>query len=94
MRVKPAPPVEGAALKTDIPTLILSGELDAYVPTTWARAMLPNMSRSYLIEMRAHGHGPGYSGCGQEIANSFFNDPTRAPRADCAHRARGIDFTR
>ena len=63
-------------MKSDIPTLILSGEIDAYVPTPWARAMLANMPRAFVLEVKGAGHGPGFSDCGQKVAFEFFNDPT------------------
>ena len=94
MRIKPGPASDGAAVKSDIPTLILSGEIDAYVPTPWARSMLANMPRAFVLEVKGAGHGPGFSDCGQKVAFEFFNDPTRVPATDCLAKGRGVQFTR
>jgi pimeloyl-ACP methyl ester carboxylesterase len=94
MKIKPVPEIEGVAVKSDIPTLILSGEIDPYVPTPWARAMLGNMSRAYLVEFRGASHGPGYSKCGQDLINAFYNEPARVPTSDCTAKAQGVVFRR
>jgi fermentation-respiration switch protein FrsA (DUF1100 family) len=94
MKIKPVPPVEGKAVISDIPALILSGELDPYVPTPWATSMLQDLSHAFVVEMRAMAHGPGFSACGQQVIEKFINDPTHAPGDDCIGRLPAVEFTR
>lgn len=83
-------PIEGVAVKSDIPTLVLSGQLDPNTPTPWARGLLPNLSRAFVVEFPGLSHVPGFTPCGSSIINRFFNEPTLPPTDSCIARSAGL----
>jgi pimeloyl-ACP methyl ester carboxylesterase len=83
-RVAPAKPIANQPVKSDIPTLILAGEYDAYTPPAWGRLAAQTLPRSYFYEVREVGHGPGFvSACAVRLVNDFFHDPTTRPTHAC-----------
>ncbi len=79
-RVPPAPAIRNTPVTSDIPTLILAGEYDAYTPPAWGRLTSQTLRNSYFYEVQGVGHGPGFvSGCAIRVAALFFLNPTTAP---------------
>ena len=62
------------ALKSDIPTLVLSGEIDPVTPPTWGEQVASTLSRSRHIVMPGTGHTAGGTGCGQRIMREFVEE--------------------
>jgi pimeloyl-ACP methyl ester carboxylesterase len=50
-------PVENQPGVSDIPTLVLAGEMDLITPPQWARVVGGDLSRSYAFEFPGVGHG-------------------------------------
>jgi pimeloyl-ACP methyl ester carboxylesterase len=74
----PAPPTnEHEAVASDIPALVLVGELDSVTPPIYGRQIAGELSRSQLVELPATGHSiVEHGGCGSELAGAFFDDPS------------------
>jgi len=84
-KVAPADRGENQAVKSDIPTLILAGEYDAYTPPSWGKSTAANLKNSFFLEVPWVGHGPGFNSptCLNDMVANFFNTPTFAPRSEC-----------
>ena len=82
--VEPAAPIENEAVVSDVPALIVSGELDPITPTRWARAAAEHLSNSFFYVFPGFGHGvTRKSECALGLLLEFFDDPTREPDASC-----------
>lgn len=57
---------------SDVPTLVLSGDLDPVTPPSWAESVLPHLSNARHIVVPATGHGAIGTGCGLRIAAQFI----------------------
>jgi pimeloyl-ACP methyl ester carboxylesterase len=89
MHLPAAPAQEGEAVRSDIPTLILSGELDPWTPPMWGRRMLRNMPNAQFVEIAGRGHTPGFSACSAGIIARFIRDPGKPASEACATRDAG-----
>jgi pimeloyl-ACP methyl ester carboxylesterase len=59
-------------VKSNVPTLILSGELDPVTPPSWGESVLPGLTNARHIVVPATGHGAIGTGCGMRIATQFI----------------------
>lgn len=88
-RVAPADRSANEPVTSDIPTLILAAEYDAYTPPAWGRLTAQTLRNSYYYEVPGVGHGPGFaSGCALRMAAEFFLDPTKRPNSECLDAPR------
>jgi pimeloyl-ACP methyl ester carboxylesterase len=78
-----ANPSEHESVRSDIPTLILSGRFDDRTPTEHARRIAATLSHSYLYEFPNEGHDARPGGCHLSILKQFLDNPFRAPDASC-----------
>jgi pimeloyl-ACP methyl ester carboxylesterase len=60
-------------VKSAVPTLVLSGDLDPVTPPQWGESVLPHLSNARHIVVPATGHGAIMTGCGMRIAHAFIN---------------------
>ena len=77
---------ENEAVKSDIPVLLITGEYDNETPPRWANDMQKNLSNSFHLIFKGWKHGPTTywsNPCAMNMANEFFNDPTRKPQNEC-----------
>ena len=74
---------EHQAVRSDIPTLILSGRFDDRTPTEHARRIAATLSHAYLYEFPNEGHDARPGACHLSILKQFFDNPFRAPDASC-----------
>jgi hypothetical protein len=82
--VPAAPAVENQAVKSDIPTLVVSGQLDPITPPAWGKQAAETLSKATMIEVPGAGHGPTLSvACPQKIALAFLDNPGAAPDTSC-----------
>ena len=73
-----------AAVESDIPTLILTGQFDTMTPPVWSRFAADTLSQSYLFEIPGYGHSATFAGpCPASMAIQFLQDPSKAPDASC-----------
>lgn len=78
---------ENQPVRSDIPTLILGAEYDAYTPPAWGQLVAKNLKHSYFYEVPQVGHGPGFSSsCARNIIAEFFNNPQAAPNSSCLNQ--------
>ncbi len=69
---------------SDLPILILSGQLDPVTPASWAKIGSLRLPHATLIEFRGVGHGVlAAHGCASVIVGRFLADPRRSPVDDC-----------
>jgi pimeloyl-ACP methyl ester carboxylesterase len=88
--VPAAPRVENTPVSSDIPTLIIAAQYDAYTPPEWGRRAAGQVSRSHFVEIPWAGHGPGFSvPCVRRMIADFFNDPAAKPSTSCIAETRG-----
>lgn len=79
-------------VRSDIPTLILTGYFDDRTPTEHARRIASTLSRAYLVEFPDEGHDARPSRCHMAIALQFWEDPTRPPDTSCVATIPPIAF--
>jgi pimeloyl-ACP methyl ester carboxylesterase len=58
---------------SEIPVLVMSGELDPVTPPSWGESVLPRFPHSKHIVVPGTGHGTISTGCGMRIVQSFLN---------------------
>jgi len=82
-----ADPVEAKPVASEIPTLILSGGLDASTPTTWARSAASHLSNAHLFVFPGFGHGVFASNyCVDQLIADFLDVPLEEPPRTCAEK--------
>lgn len=92
----PAPdPRENLAVSSDIPALLLAGELDPITPPEWGRLAASTLSNAYFFEFPATGHGVLRSTpCAIEMALAFWENPSAAPDSTCMQEIPPLQFRR
>ena len=60
-------------VQSEVPTLILSGDLDPVTPPEWGETVLPHLRNARHVIVPATGHGAIMTGCGMRIATQFIN---------------------
>lgn len=86
---------ENQAVRSDIPTLIISGEYDNATPPEPAAQMQQHLSNSYHIVFKGWHHTPTTywsDPCGMAVANAFFNNPEQKPDLECLQRIKTPRF--
>lgn len=85
--VRLADPAENQAVTSDLPTLILTGEIDPITPPGWAWAAHERLRNSYAFEFRGIGHDVLLAAdCAPLVLNDFLKDPTQKPATFCLRR--------
>jgi len=79
-------------VRSDIPTLIMTGHFDDRTPTEHARRIASTLSRAYLVEFPDEGHDARPTGCHAAIVMQFLENPTRKPDTSCVATIRPISF--
>lgn len=83
--VPPAPRVETAPVRSNIPTVVITSASDHVTPPRYGQAVAQTLSRSYLVEFPPVGHAALFASgnCGFTIVLDFINTPTRRPGTSC-----------
>jgi pimeloyl-ACP methyl ester carboxylesterase len=80
----PPDPRENQPVRSDVPALLLSGELDPITPPEWARETAAGLGNSYFYVIPGNGHWVTRSStCALQMALAFWRDPSRAPDIVC-----------
>lgn len=88
-----APTVENEPVKSDIPTLVMSGQYDPVTPPTDAKKVADTLGRSFYVNFPGYGHGVSIDGdCALGVTQQFFDDPTKQPDAGCIDDLEGPAF--
>jgi pimeloyl-ACP methyl ester carboxylesterase len=61
-------------VKSNIPTLVLSGEIDPITPPTWGEQVAKDLPNSKHVIVPGSGHTAGSTGCGQRIMKEFIEE--------------------
>ena len=77
---------------SDVPVLLMAGQLDSLTPPRWAQEVANTLTNSYLFEIEGYAHSPTFGGmCPASMALQFFDDPSQAPDAGCLENLK-IEF--
>ena len=80
----PRDEAEYAPVETDLPALLIEGDMDPITPPPLAKAILPGFRHGTYVEFPYAGHGPSRSvECAGAMLNAFFDDPTADPDLRC-----------
>ena len=83
-RVTAAPADERQPVKSDVPTLLLSGGYDWLTPPPWAREAAKTLSASRNVVFRAQGHGVAVQdACAARLRDAFIDDPNPKRALPC-----------
>ena len=78
------PPEQYLPVQTDLPSLIIEGDMDPITPPPNAKAILPGFSNATYVEFPFAGHGPSRSvECAGDMLNLFYDNPTAEPDLSC-----------
>jgi pimeloyl-ACP methyl ester carboxylesterase len=81
-------------VKSDIPTLLLSGSFDPITPPAHAERVAATLSRAYTVTFARGTHGQAFTQpCANRLIAAFLDRPERAPAADCANEAPPVFLT-
>jgi len=91
--VAPRDPGDYSATQTDIPTLLIEGDMDPITPPPLAHIIEPGFSNGTYVEFPYAGHGPSRSvECGGDLLNKFYDDPTAEPDLSCVDEMEAPEF--
>jgi len=78
---------------SDVPVLVLSGEVDPVTPPIWGASVAKHLSRSKHIIVPATGHGVVMTPCGNRIVRDFIEDGSvESLKTDCVGEVRRPPF--
>ena len=78
---------------SDVPTLLVAGELDPITPPANARRVAATLSRATVVEARGLSHGPSVATpCTRDLVVRFFDAPDRPLDASCAEALPDVTF--
>ncbi len=82
------------ALSSDIPTLVLAGELDPITPPRWGEQIAGDLSEAFYVQFPFTGHGslPSHE-CAVDITEDFLDEPRQEPATDCVDDIAAPAFT-
>lgn len=77
-------PMDRTPVASDIPTLLLSGELDPDTPPRWAAVAAETLRGSHSVVVPMAGPGVGMeTPCGRTLSGAFLNAPGADPSPAC-----------
>jgi len=80
--------------RSNIPTLLLSGEYDPATPTDWAYHAAKNLPLGQVVVFRGIGHDVIDSDpCGSEVVADFLANPRRKLKTECIEHLEAPQFT-
>ena len=72
-------------VSSDVPTLLLSGELDPITPPEFAAQVAAGLSRAQQVTFPGGTHGQAFSSpCANGVIQRFLDDPVGATEASCS----------
>jgi len=76
--------IEGEAISSEIPTLILSGTFDPITPPIYNERVAAEYPNGFFYQFPGVGHGVSIaSECAMSISRDFFENPTEEPDSAC-----------
>jgi pimeloyl-ACP methyl ester carboxylesterase len=90
--VPAGPPSQRIRVRSTIPTLVVSGAIDAKTGAKWGRYAASTLPNSTYVVIKGIGHWViAQSPCAQRVLQSFLSHP-RSVDTRCAGAASGVDF--
>ncbi len=90
--VPAGPHSQRVRVRSNIPTLVVSGAIDAKTGAQWGRYAASTLPNSTYVRIKALGHWViVQSPCAQQIFQSFLSSP-RSPKTSCASTLSGVRF--
>ena len=78
---------------SDVPALVLSGDLDPVTPPSWGEAVVKSLSRGRHITVPATGHGVISTACGMRLIQDFLDSTSSASLdASCVRSVKRPPF--
>ena len=62
-----------APVVSDVPTLVLSGDIDPVTPPGWGESVVKHLSRGLHITAPGTGHGVVTTPCGNRLVSEFID---------------------
>jgi pimeloyl-ACP methyl ester carboxylesterase len=89
----PRPREDFAPVQTDIPTLLIEGDMDPITPPPLAHVIEPGFANGTYVEFPYAGHGPSRSvECAGDLLNKFYDDPAAEPDLSCVDEMEVPEF--
>ena len=79
-------------VESDIPTLLLSGELDPVTPPAFAEKAMETLSNAQHLVAKGQGHIAATRGCMPKIVGQFIADPKAELETECMDNFGDIPF--
>jgi pimeloyl-ACP methyl ester carboxylesterase len=79
-------------VRSDVPTLLLTGEFDERAPTALSRRIAASLTRAWLFELPGESHGGSVTGCHARILFGFLENPEQEPDASCIAEMPRVTF--
>jgi pimeloyl-ACP methyl ester carboxylesterase len=81
-------------LTSDIPTLVMAGDLDPITPPRWGEQIAGDLSEAFFVQFPFTGHGslPSHD-CAVDITSDFLDDPGNEPATGCVADIEPPTFT-
>lgn len=77
--------VENTPVGSEVPALLLAGELDPITPAAWARLAAETLPNGHAYELAGAGHGALFeSYCAQRLVAKFLTTLEKPPETTCA----------
>jgi pimeloyl-ACP methyl ester carboxylesterase len=89
----PPDPRENEPVSSDVPALVLAGEIDPVTPPEWGRLAAGSLPNAFFFEFPGSGHGLVRSSpCALGMALAFWENPAAAPEASCIGAIPPLQF--
>lgn len=85
---------ELAAVESEIPVLVVSGDLDPVIAPRFVQDLLGGFPNAYHLAYSSGAHNPGPRSvrCTARVLTAFIADPNSPPDTSCAAEVPGIEF--
>ncbi len=88
-----AGPDKFAAVRSEVPVLVLSGEYDPVCPPVFGELTASTLANSVFVNVPAASHAAIHEDdCTRALAQNFLKDPRRKPDLTCIRKREGIKF--
>ena len=83
----PRPTEQYLPVQTDLPGLVIEGDMDPITPPPNAKAIMPGLVNATYVEFPYAGHGPSRSvKCAGDMLNLFYDEPQAEPNLECVEQ--------
>lgn len=83
--------IENQAVVSDIPTLLVNGQLDPITPPSNAKQAVKSLENGHYAEFKEEGHN-FFNACFMKVSLEFFDAPTKMPDFSCTDIHKSIQW--